>query len=256
MFKQFHNDTALFSIRSFLITHTQQQQQQTRIKCQNMENVNMPFGRFLKSSKRKNETTIEEIEEDSFFSSASSSHEEDVVTVCAQVVAELSQIKETKPRSARKERSHLKVFWDSGYDKLNNAKFKERLRINRATFEYILEKITPAIIKTPTNMEPHPMEPQRQLALTLYRLGHGCSFRVTSDLFGVSVASAVATFNKVIRVMIANLYNEYVYMPKTEDEWIKECKGFIENYEFPCVGAWDGFHVHVSTRIKNYYIQK
>ena len=99
----------------------------------------------------------------------------------------------------------------------------------------------------PHPMEPHPMEPHRQLALTLYRLGHGCSFRVTSDLFG-----AVATF-KVIRVMIANLYNEYVYMPKTEDEWIKECNGFIENYEFPCVGAWDGFHVHVCTRLKNYY---
>ena len=118
-----------------------------------MENVNTPFGRFLKSSKRKYETTEEEIEEDSiFFFSASSSHEEDVVTVCAQVLAELSQIKETKPRSARKERSHLKVFWDSGYDKWNNAEFKERLRINRATFEYILEKITLAIIKTPTNI--------------------------------------------------------------------------------------------------------
>ena len=155
------------------------------------------------------------------------------------------------------------MFWDSGYDKWNTAEFKERLRINRATFEYILEKITPAVIKIPTvmephpmephpmephpmephpmephpmeshpmephpmephpmephpmephpmephpmephpmephPMEPHPMEPHRPLALTLYRLGRGCSFRVTSDLFGVSVASAVATCNKVI----------------------------------------------------------
>ena len=27
----------------------------------------------------------------------------------------------------------------------------------------------------------------------------------------------------------------------------------MENYEFPCVGAWDGFHVNVCSRLKNYY---
>ena len=27
----------------------------------------------------------------------------------------------------------------------------------------------------------------------------------------------------------------------------------MENYEFPCVGAWDGFHVHVSTDLKNHF---
>ena len=30
-------------------------------------------------------------------------------------------------------------------------------------------------------------------------------------------------------------------------------KGFIENYEFPCVGASDGFHVYVSSKLKNFY---
>ena len=31
-------------------------------------------------------------------------------------------------------------------------------------------------------------------------------------------------------------------MPQNESESISELKGFIENYEFPCVGAWDGFN--------------
>ena len=30
-------------------------------------------------------------------------------------------------------------------------------------------------------------------------------------------------------------------------------KGFIENYEFPCVGAWDGFHVCVSSKLNSFY---
>ena len=42
-------------------------------------------------------------------------------------------------------------------------------------------------------------------------------------------------------------------MPSTEQEWINEIKGFIENYEFPCIGAWDGFHVYVCSKLKNHY---
>ena len=42
-------------------------------------------------------------------------------------------------------------------------------------------------------------------------------------------------------------------MPSTEEEWINEIKGFIENYEFPCIGARDGFHVYVCSKLKNHY---
>ena len=41
-------------------------------------------------------------------------------------------------------------------------------------------------------------------------------------------------------------------MPSTEQEWINEIKGFIENYEFPCIGAWDSFHVSVCSKLKNH----
>ena len=54
-------------------------------------------------------------------------------------------------------------------------------------------------------------------------------------------------------MLVAKLYDQLVVLPQTEDEWKKELKGFIENYAFPCVGAWDGFHVHVATRLKNHY---
>ena len=32
-----------------------------------------------------------------------------------------------------------------------------------------------------------------------------------------------------------------------------ELKNLIENYEFPCVGAWDGFHVYVCSKLKSYF---
>ena len=47
--------------------------------------------------------------------------------------------------------------------------------------------------------------------------------------------------------MVATLYKEYVKMPETDAEWESELIGFLENYEFPTVGAWDGFHIYIRT---------
>ena len=57
------------------------------------------------------------------------------------------------------------------------------------------------------------------------------------------------TFNHVVREIAVNLFEEYVKLPSTEQERINKIKGFIENYEFPCIGAWDGFHVHISSKL-------
>ena len=72
-------------------------------------------------------------------------------------------------------------------------------------------------------------------------------------LFVVSISLASETFNKVCRVLVAASYDQYVTLPKRNEEWESEVKGFIENYEFPCVGAWDGFHAYVSSKLKSFY---
>ena len=57
-------------------------------------------------------------------------------------------------------------------------------------------------MKTPTNAVPFPIEPHRQIVLTLYRLGHGCSFPVLSELFGVPRSLATETINLVCRLLV------------------------------------------------------
>ena len=116
-----------------------------------------------------------------------------------------------------------------------------------------MQIIQPHIKKQATNLNPYPTPPHRQLALTLYRMGHGCSYSTIGDLFGVSIPLAATTFNKVTRVLVATMYDVYVKMPCSDSDWEGELQGFIENYEFPCVGAWDGFHVYVSSKIKSYF---
>ena len=100
------------------------------------------------------------------------------------------------------------------------------MSVDRGAFELILISISTNIYKTATSMEPNPLEIYRQLAMTLHRLGHGCSLRIICDIYGVSIRSTVATFNKVLQEMISQLFNEYLYMSTSEEEWIAECKGF------------------------------
>ena len=49
------------------------------------------------------------------------------------------------------------------------------------------------------------------------------------------------------------MYDDYVKFPSSSDEWKRQTREFIENYEFTCLGVWDGFQVYVSSKIKSYF---
>ena len=156
-----------------------------------------------------------------------------------------------QPRGPVVNREQGKVWWRNAYQNWEDDQFKERFRINRETFNFILQTIEPYITKTPTNIVLDPIEPEKQLALTIYRSAHGVSFLVIGDLFGISKLLAIKTFNHVVRELVIHLYNDYIKLTTSEEELVTELKGFIKNYEFPCIGAWDGSHVYVSSKLKN-----
>ena len=58
------------------------------------------------------------------------------------------------------------------------------------------------------------------------------------------------------RQLIQNLFTKFVKLSNTEVEWRQEEIGFIENYGFRCTGAWDGFLVYVSTKLKTFTVSK
>ena len=99
----------------------------------------------------------------------------------------------------------------------------------------------------------NPTEEQRQLALTIYRFSRGCLFNVLKYLVGVSQSLATQCFNKVAKVMVRYLYDDFVKTPQTGEEWVKKFKSFMENYEFPFVGALGGLHARVLTHLKNHF---
>ena len=53
-------------------------------------------------------------------------------------------------------------------------------------------------------------------------------------------------------VIVQAFYDEYVALPTTEDGWKAELNALLEDWRFPFVGPWDGFHVYISSNLKNF----
>ena len=117
-----------------------------------------------------------------------------------------------------RDREEQKKIWRDGYATWTNEEFKDSLRMDRETFNFILCRIEQGIIKDLTMMVLNPIEPYRQLALTIYRMAHGCSFKVLKYIFGVSQSLATQTFNKAIRVLISSFNDEFVKVLSSKEE--------------------------------------
>ena len=124
------------------------------------------------------------------------------------------------------------------------------MRINHTTFNLLLNTLWDGLVLTPTNFVPEPTSPDRQLAASLYRLVHGVTYTVLENVFGISKELGYIFFNKVTRLIVAYFYDECVKLPETDEQWEVEVRGFIENYDFLAVRAWDGFHIHVNSQLK------
>ena len=157
---------------------------------------------------------------------------------------------EKKPKSPNERRNHL--WWEHGYEHWTDAQFKKRLRVTRDTFQFLLNAIADNIKKETTRFK-KPTSPELQLALTLYRLSHGCTYATVGDLFGVGTSTACTIFISVVKTIVKKLYDSFVALPKNEEEWKAELTLFLEDWEFPCVGAWDGFHVYINSHLKNFF---
>ena len=111
----------------------------------------------------------------------------------------------------------------------SDEEFKCHLRLNRQKFELVLNVVTPFTVKQPTNMKPTPTPLEIFLACRLYHLAHGYLLTIGA-LLGVSESLASITFNKVVRVLVVTMYDYYVKLPLSSDEWETQ---FIETMSLP-----------------------
>ena len=105
-------------------------------------------------------------------------------SACVTAVASIAKNeKERKERAKDKCWDNKKLWWEDVYNHWKDEDFKGKIRINRETFNFVLNEIPDDIVMSPTNVKPFPTHPDRQLAMTLYRFATWCTYSTLSDFF-------------------------------------------------------------------------
>nr|XP_022910725.1 putative nuclease HARBI1 [Onthophagus taurus] len=120
--------------------------------------------------------------------------------------------------------------------------FKNLLRMSEAEFDYLLERVSPLISKSDTNMR-QAVNAKTKLTVTLRYLATGDSFKSLEFLFRVP-KNTISKFIPETCEAIHKTLREFIQVPATSDEWKNVESGFRQRWNFPgCVGALDGKHI-------------
>ena len=121
------------------------------------------------------------------------------MSIVATTLSNLT-VKKTKKRRS-KDVQRDQTWWADGYRNWSDVEFKKKLRLNRETFDFILDRIRPELEKKPTNAKPNPTTVDRQLASTLY-----CTLMAHPslhlDIYSKSQKSWLATFFTKLLVLL------------------------------------------------------
>ena len=92
---------------------------------------------------------------------------------------------------------------------LEEQEWHSNLRMNRATFLELVEKIRPLLQPDPRNLRADVMSVEKKVALTLYYLKDQGSYRMSCNSFGISLPYLSRTVKAVCVSINAVLGTEY-----------------------------------------------
>ena len=100
----------------------------------------------------------------------------------------ISQRNITVPRPVRSCRRLQRNtgWWENVCNTYSDARFKKTFRVSRDTFNFILNRIAPFLIRQTVTEEP--ISPALRLAICLYRLGRGDYLYTISEMSGLGVS--------------------------------------------------------------------
>jgi hypothetical protein len=116
-----------------------------------------------------------------------------------------------------------------------------------AIFQQLVEDLTPFIQKQSSRFR-EPIEVERAVAFTLYRLAHGDSPLEVGEKFGVSEAAVIQYFKAITKVLQQELCPQFIQIPSGPClleiiQRFKEETGFDN-----MVGAIDGSHIKLASK--------
>ncbi|XP_008300640.1 putative nuclease HARBI1 [Stegastes partitus] len=173
----------------------------------------------------------------------------------SSIAAILSLITSTNRPVWVRNRDAGQNFWATA-ESFDEDQWKAQFRVSRATFDYLVELIGPAIKRRRTNYRV-PIEPRRRLAITLWWFARSGEYRSIADMFGVGIATVCIIVRQVTVAIVERLYRRFVSLPSGQrlDDTIR---AFKERCCPQCAGAIGGTHIPIAPPRDNpeHYVNK
>ena len=130
-------------------------------------------------------------------------------------------------------------------DERQSRYWKEHFRMQKPTFLRLVEIVQPEIYKRNTVFR-DAISPAKRVAIALWRLAGGASFRTIATHFDVGKSTCV-TITKEFCKALNRLVGNYIKFPSNRDETAKAIALFQDDCKIPqAVGAIDGTHIKSS----------
>ncbi|XP_035989637.1 protein ANTAGONIST OF LIKE HETEROCHROMATIN PROTEIN 1-like [Fundulus heteroclitus] len=125
------------------------------------------------------------------------------------------------------------------------AGFRELLRMSVEDFSYLLERVTPHIIKKDTHLR-KAISPRDRLSVTLRFLATGETFKSLGFQYRIGSTTLSRIVMETCTALTTVLRDVYLKTPSTDSEWTAIARDFEDKWQFPhCLGAIDGKHVFI-----------
>ena len=165
-------------------------------------------------------------------------------------------------RRRRRQRRRHPYFWalprpqqswfDIHYNNRNipGAYFRRQVRLDRQTFDLLLDKLRPHITRQNTRMR-RCIAPEKVLAIGLHRMGHGSSYVAIGPNFNVGRSTVLEAMEDVVDGLL-ELKDTVIKFPSTEAEIVQSRETFQLWSALPnVVGAIDGTHIKIKKPVEN-----
>lgn len=136
-------------------------------------------------------------------------------------------------------------FWEGVKNGLFGERWwKENLRVNKATFDFLCGELRQYISKQETHLR-QPVSVEKRIAVTLWKLATNVEYRTIGALFGIGRSTVGNVVLETCAAISEHLLPKYVTIP--EGAKLRELvDGYEGRWGFPqAVGAIDGTHIPI-----------
>ncbi|XP_066934341.1 uncharacterized protein [Clytia hemisphaerica] len=156
-----------------------------------------------------------------------------------------------EPRSVwayEREERWFDELWNNRFNDDYLARWKADFRMSGSTFSKLVYLLRPALEKRDTNFR-KAIPIQKRVAVALWRLANGNSFRTVSKTLAVGKSTAVKITNDFCRALI-RFGPDFIHFPSNRRETAEAIMKFKEIEQCPipqALGAIDGTHIQILT---------